>query len=84
MYKYIFLYNQAFGVGAYEDDDDDIYATEDMTNYDFSLEDKSNLKKKSVSYNTDPECLEGFVEEDGKKHGLFDELSPPPDIPPGN
>ena len=26
---------QAFGVGAFEDEDEDIYATEDMSNYDF-------------------------------------------------
>lgn len=28
---------QAFGVGAFEDDDDDIYMKEDMSNYDFEL-----------------------------------------------
>ncbi|CAG0902601.1 unnamed protein product [Cyprideis torosa] len=29
---------QAFGVGAFEEDDDDIYSAEDMSNYDFALE----------------------------------------------
>jgi len=28
---------QAFGVGAYERDDEDIYGKDDMSNYDFSL-----------------------------------------------
>jgi hypothetical protein len=28
---------QAFGVGAFEEDDDDVYARDDMANYDFSL-----------------------------------------------
>lgn len=28
---------QAFGVGAYEEDDEDIYGKDDMSNYDFSL-----------------------------------------------
>lgn len=35
---------QAFGVGAFEDEDEDIYATEDMSNYDFSEEKKSSEK----------------------------------------
>ena len=29
---------QAFGVGAYEEEDDDIYQRDDMSRYDFSLE----------------------------------------------
>ena len=28
---------QAFGVGAFEEDDDDVYSRDDMSNYDFSL-----------------------------------------------
>jgi hypothetical protein len=28
---------QAFGVGAFEEDDEDVYARDDMSNYDFSL-----------------------------------------------
>jgi hypothetical protein len=37
---------QAFGVGAYEEDDEDIYGKDDMSNYDFSLptEKVSSLK----------------------------------------
>ncbi len=28
---------QAFGIGAYEEEDEDIYGKDDMSNYDFSL-----------------------------------------------
>lgn len=38
---------QAFGVGAFEDDDDDIYAKDNMNSYDFQLEDKRNSKSSS-------------------------------------
>ncbi|XP_026817335.1 G patch domain-containing protein 1 [Rhopalosiphum maidis] len=76
------IHGQAFGVGAYEDDDDDIYAAEDMSNYDFSLEEKSQkLKNKSKINNLNPECIDGFVE-DESKHGLFEDLPPPIQIPP--
>ncbi|CAG0913112.1 unnamed protein product [Notodromas monacha] len=34
---------QAFGVGAFEEEDEDIYGTEDLTKYDFEL--KSNVEK---------------------------------------
>ncbi len=30
---------QAFGVGAFEDDDDDVYAADDVDRYDFALGD---------------------------------------------
>ncbi|XP_065211862.1 G patch domain-containing protein 1 homolog [Planococcus citri] len=53
---------QAFGVSVFEDDDDDIYGTEDLSNYDFSLpyvgEPKNVSKKAAVSKNTN--CIEGF------------------------
>ncbi|CAG9124668.1 unnamed protein product [Plutella xylostella] len=35
--KKVSIRGQAFGVGALEEDDEDIYATEDMSHYDFSL-----------------------------------------------
>lgn len=42
---------QAFGVGAFEDDDDDIYAREDLSSYDFTLGEKSGEKsnKKAIT-----------------------------------
>lgn len=49
-------------MSVFEDDDDDIYGTEDMSNYDFSLpcvgEPKNTQKKPSSSKNTN--CIEGF------------------------
>ena len=37
---------QAFGVGAYEEDDDDIYQRDDMSRYDFALGIVSNVSNK--------------------------------------
>lgn len=55
-----------------------------MSNYDFTLEDKSQKsKKKSMSSNLSSDCIEGFIEDDCK-HGLFDEISSPIQIPLGN
>lgn len=52
---------QAFGVGALEEDDDeDVYATDDLTRYDFSLEDKKK-KKKSKSIAPEELMFEDFV-----------------------
>ncbi|KAG1688808.1 G patch domain-containing protein 1 [Nymphon striatum] len=52
---------QAFGVGAFEVDDDDIYARDDMARYDFTLgaEEKQETKKKKFS-KTLNEALNGF------------------------
>lgn len=36
---------QAFGVGAYEEDDDDIYARDDMGQYDFALTSEENKNR---------------------------------------
>ncbi|XP_065085578.1 G patch domain-containing protein 1 homolog [Ochlerotatus camptorhynchus] len=58
--KKLSIRGQAFGVGALEDDDDeDVYAKDDMSRYDFSLEDKSKAPAaiKSSGY---ANCLEGF------------------------
>ena len=63
---------QAFGVGAYEEDDDDIYARDDINRYDFALDDVGGAGKggreKRKSRWGDPkagveavaECIEGF------------------------
>jgi len=37
---------QAFGVGALEEDDDDIYARDDMSQYDFALETTASIAAK--------------------------------------
>lgn len=79
-----FLFNiQAFGVGAYEEDDDDIYKTDDMSNYDFSLEDKNQKSKQKLKSNKfGIECIEGFIK-DQTEQNLFDQFPPTPEIPPG-
>lgn len=43
---------QAFGVGAFEDDDDDIYAKEDLSNYDFELTKEKVSKKNDNNINS--------------------------------
>lgn len=43
--KKLLIKGQAFGVGAFEEDDEDIYATEDMSNYDFGEEKEAKDKK---------------------------------------
>lgn len=39
---------KAFGVGAFEKEDDDIYTTEDVSRYDFFLESTSESKKRRL------------------------------------
>ncbi|KAL7043170.1 hypothetical protein ACKWTF_001419 [Chironomus riparius] len=51
---------QAFGVGALEEDDDDIYAMDDMRNYDRTLGDDKNKNIKKVSKPIDASIIEGF------------------------
>lgn len=51
---------QAFGVGAFEDDDDDIYAQENLNEYDFELG-PSRLSDKRDANNIGLGVAEGFV-----------------------
>lgn len=61
--KRLSIKGQAFGVGAFEDDDDDIYAKDDITNYDFTLNDKSASTSKKLKAIEGPSAfIEGFVE----------------------
>ncbi|XP_067012544.2 G patch domain-containing protein 1 homolog [Anabrus simplex] len=84
--KKISISGQAFGVGALEDEDEDIYAREDMTQYDFSLEEPSSSHKQrpTSQFSQDKtfgDVLEGFVHRctisSNKRH------FPPPELPPG-
>lgn len=50
----------AFGVGALEEEDDDIYALDDMSNYDKTLEKEVKLKNKKPTKTVDASLLEGF------------------------
>ena len=62
--KKLSIHGQAFGVGAFEADDEDIYEREDMSRYDFSLgperKTKTRWSEDSSSRNLN-NCLEGFV-----------------------
>lgn len=56
---------QAFGVGAYEDEDEDIYAKDDMSKYDFDLDNDPNEEKnekKKRSRWSEVENLEQIIE----------------------
>ncbi|CAG5055361.1 unnamed protein product [Parnassius apollo] len=60
--KKVSIRGQAFGVGAFEADDDDIYATEDMSHYDFAIGGATNDKQKAKkSKEKSANVLEGFV-----------------------
>lgn len=68
--KNLKISGQAFGVGIYEEEDEDVYGKDDMTNYDFSIgmnEEKSADKKKSrsrwdqVTPQDLSDVIEGFV-----------------------
>jgi G patch domain-containing protein 1 len=78
---------QAFGVGAYEVEDEDIYARDDMSRYDFELapmEDDATKKTKKSRWNEPIEevakCLEGFVL--AKSASAVKKIFSPPEIPP--
>ncbi|XP_015110059.1 G patch domain-containing protein 1 [Diachasma alloeum] len=71
---------QAFGVGAFEADDEDIYARDDMSRYDFTLGPEAQKKAPRSSASSHPKSsLEGFVPAQKtlqrKKH------FPPPELP---
>lgn len=61
--KKLSIKGQAFGVGAFEDDDDDIYARDDMTKYDFLLGGKANAATRpSKAIENTKNFIDGFVE----------------------
>lgn len=63
--KKLSIKGQAFGVGAFEDDDDDIYARDDMTKYDFLLGGKaSNASKPTKAIENTKSFIDGFVAAD--------------------
>lgn len=49
-------------MSVFEDDDEDIYNTEDMSNYDFSLPYAGEVKKSTTprKKHTSEDCIEGF------------------------
>ncbi|XP_030566828.1 G patch domain-containing protein 1 homolog [Drosophila novamexicana] len=61
-HKQLSIRGQAFGVGAFEEEDEDIYAKDDMTRYDFSLADKQP-KQKKIKHVQQRHVIEGFSED---------------------
>uniref|UniRef100_A0A182N3Z8 G-patch domain-containing protein n=1 Tax=Anopheles dirus TaxID=7168 RepID=A0A182N3Z8_9DIPT len=71
--KKLSIRGQAFGIGALEDDDDlDVYARDDMSRYDFSLEDKTRSKRAIESRKSSREAntLEGFRPQTADNGGM--------------
>ena len=88
---------QAFGVGAFEEDDDNIYQRDDMSRYDFSLpadHEMSQSPQKSVKKDRKSRwgessveaslitCLEGFALSK-KSTSILTKRFEPPEIPKG-
>ena len=60
--KKLSIRGQAFGVGALEEEDDDIYELDDLSRYDKSLEDAKKTKKKPAAIKqADSSLIEGFA-----------------------
>ncbi|KAJ4427392.1 hypothetical protein ANN_25013 [Periplaneta americana] len=83
--KKLLITGQAFGVGAFEEDDDDIYACENMSQYDFSMDTKPTTahdeKQQSsiISLNYTEDVLTGFVI--STKAITRKKCFPPPELP---
>lgn len=59
--KKLAISGQAFGVGAFEDEDEDIYAKDDMSRYDFELGGPKKKKSGNMLALGAPDILDGFV-----------------------
>ncbi|XP_056644714.1 G patch domain-containing protein 1 homolog [Diorhabda sublineata] len=68
---------QAFGVGAFEEEDDDIYMKEDMSNYDFEL----GKEKLNKSAHKEEGNLHFGIFKQSKVPLISKKLYPPPTIP---
>lgn len=70
---------QAFGVGAFEHEDDDIYTKDNMSKYDFELAPESSSKKEEVQHSNADSVFEIFVK--SKQKLASADYFPPPNIP---
>lgn len=79
--KKLSIRGQAFGVGAFEADDEDIYQRDDMSRYDFTLEPEKKKKPSRWSKNeaNEKHCLEGFTP--AKNTLKLKKTFPPPELP---
>lgn len=89
--KKLSVRGQAFGVGALEEEDEDIYAKEDMSQYDFALECNSTLTERQregqrkthlaiAQASSKSGSLEGFVQ--ASVAIIRKKFFPPPQLPP--
>lgn len=76
--KKLSISGQAFGVGAFEEDDEDIYVKEDMSKYDYELTGEGQTKK-AEGCTAEKLILGMFVVSKGR--GMTLEKFPPPIIP---
>lgn len=58
--KKITIKGQAFGVGAFEEDDDDIYSKDDMSKYDFRLDSQKQSKSAKSIKSNERQYISGF------------------------
>lgn len=81
--KKLSIRGQAFGVGAFEADDENIYEKEDMSRYDFALgperKTKTRWSQDGGSSSSQPNCLEGFVR--AKERLESKKVFKPPELP---
>lgn len=78
--KKLQIAGQAFGVGAFEDEDEDIYGKDDMSQYDFELGgDRSKKKPTQMLALPCSDLLDGFVRATRKEP--VSKNYPPPIIP---
>lgn len=80
--KKLSIHGQAFGVGAFEADDEDIYEREDMSRYDFALDPEHKTKTRwsqDVPTSSQTDCLEGFVR--AKERLASKKIFKPPELP---
>ncbi|XP_072754107.1 G patch domain-containing protein 1 homolog [Anoplolepis gracilipes] len=81
--KKLSIHGQAFGVGAFEADDEDIYEREDMSRYDFALDDPKHKKKTRWSQDaltsSQTDCLDGFIRAKGRLASK--KIFKPPELP---
>lgn len=77
--KKLSITGQAFGVGAFENDDDDIYMKEDMSKYDFELAEEK--KKEQPKTSSSQLVLDLFVHSKSTPVLKNNTFYPPPTIP---
>ena len=59
VFSRFYFTHQAFGVGAFEDDDDDIYAVDSMENYDVTMG-KEKKQDSDYGWTRPQQAIQGF------------------------